>query len=283
MPDPEQAYALMKKAYDGGVNLFDNAEAYGFGQAETLMGQAIALGIERGSWTREDLVITTKIFFGSMPPRSSQGYVATRKSANRIGLSRKHIIEGTKASLKRMQLEYVDMLFCHRFDPLANMEEIVRSFNILINMGLCFYWGTSEWTAQQIQEAKGVAERLNLIGPSFDQPEYNLFNRQKVEVEFSPLYPNLGLTTWSPLASGVLTGKYSNGVPKGSRLSLEEFKRRPDYKHFMQLAERTEKLRPVAEELQCTLGQLALAWCIANPAVSSVIGVSVFITKTEKM
>uniref|UniRef100_A0A6S8EN58 NADP-dependent oxidoreductase domain-containing protein n=1 Tax=Aplanochytrium stocchinoi TaxID=215587 RepID=A0A6S8EN58_9STRA len=266
------AHKLMKKAYEGGVNFFDNAEAYGMGAAELLMGEAVALGIERNAWTREDLVLSTKIFFGSMPPRGSSGYVKSRKSVNRIGLSRKHIIEGTKASLRRMKLKYVDLVFCHRYDPLCNMEEVVRSFNTLIDMGLCFYWGTSEWTAQQIQEAKGVAERLGLVGPSFDQPEYNLFAREKVEVEFAQLYPSIGLTTWSPLASGVLTGKYSKGVPEGSRLSLKEFKARPDYKYFMRLAEQTEKLRPVAAKLNCTLGQLALAWCLANPNVSTVIG-----------
>lgn len=235
------------------------------------MGDAVRLGIKRGAWDRQDLVLTTKIMFG--------GDTRGRKSlaVNRTGLSRKHIIEGLQASLQRMGLDHVDVAFCHRPDDLTPVEEVVRGFNNAIERGLCFYWATSEWSAKLLQEAKVVADRLGLIPPCADQPQYNLFVRGRVETEYEPLYRSashngmgLGLTIWSPLASGILTGKYGGGsFPSGSRLSQETFKKRPDYKVFMKQVNWAERVRPVAEKLGCSMGQLALAWCMANPNVST--------------
>eukprot|EP00877_Chromochloris_zofingiensis_P001264 jgi/Chrzof1/11138/Cz05g25090.t1 len=257
--DTKPAKELMSACRDAGVNFFDNAEVYAKGQAETIMGQAIK---ELG-WKRSDLVISTKIFWGGDGP-------------NDTGLSRKHIIEGTQASLKRMQMDYVDLLYCHRPDPNTPIEETVRAMNWIIDQGWAFYWGTSEWSAEQILEAWRIAEKLDLIGPAMEQPQYNLFERHKVEVEFKPLYEkyNLGLTTWSPLAYGVLTGKYSKGqIPEGSRLTVEQYKGLRDRvlnekQHQLEIV---DNLKPVADELGCTLAQLSLAWCLKNPHVSSVI------------
>jgi voltage-dependent potassium channel beta subunit len=265
----EASFSIMKRAYEGGVNFFDNAEAYANGDAEILMGDAVQLGIKRGVWERSDLVLTTKIFFGARIKKTSM-------RMNRIGLSRKHITEGLMQSLERMQLGYVDVCFCHRPDPITPVEEVVRTFTDLINRGMCYYWGTSEWSATELMEAKAVADRLNLIPPVVEQPQYHLFARGRVEREYKPLYRNdtlgLGLTIWSPLASGVLTGKYRDGIPAGSRLASAAFKRRPDYnKRFLQPILAAERIRPIAEKLGCTMGQLALAWCMSNPDVSTVL------------
>lgn len=255
----KQAAELLSACRDNGCIFFDNAEVYAKGDAEILIGKAMR---ELG-WKRSDVVLSTKIFWGGEGP-------------NDIGLSRKHIIEGTKASLKRMQQDYVDVLFAHRPDPNTPMQETVRAFNYCIDQGWAFYWGTSEWSAQQIQQAWDVAERLDLIGPSCEQPQYNLFERHKVETEFAPLYTSrgLGLTTWSPLASGVLTGKYSGGdVPAGSRFTVENYKGLRDrwlHEKRHQL-EAVDGLAPIARELGCSLAQLALAWCAKNPNVSTVI------------
>jgi aryl-alcohol dehydrogenase-like predicted oxidoreductase len=186
---------------------------YGSGDAEELMGAAIAMGIEREYWTREDLVITTKIFNGT-PARWAEGAM----TMNRSGLSRKHLYEGLKASLRRFNLEYIDCVFCHSVDPVTPIEEVVRAFNILIDKGMCFYWGTSTWTARMVEEACAVADRLGLQGPVMEQPKYNLLSREIVEKEYAELYPRIGLTVFSPLAGGILTGKYSgNVIPEGSR------------------------------------------------------------------
>mmetsp|Transcript_97349 Transcript_97349/g.208880 ORF Transcript_97349/g.208880 Transcript_97349/m.208880 type:complete len:393 (-) Transcript_97349:45-1223(-) len=280
----EAAYAIMKRGYDGGINFFDNAEAYANGDAERIMGDAVRLGIERGAWDRQDLVLTTKIMFGA---DTRQG---KSLAMNRIGLSRKHIIEGLQASLQRMCLDHVDVAFCHRPDDLTPIEEVVRGFNSAIERGLCFYWATSEWSAKLLQEAKAVADRLGLIPPCADQPQYNLFVRGRVETEYGALYPSalqsgmgLGLTIWSPLASGILTGKYGGGsLPDGSRLSQESFKKRPDFKVFMKQIEWAERLRPVTEKLGCSMGQLALAWCMANPNVSTTLTGATDVTQVEE-
>ncbi len=206
--DEDVARDCMKVAYDAGVNFFDNAEAYAGGQAEIMMGTIIR---DEG-WTRSDLVISTKIFWGGDGP-------------NDVGLSRKHVIEGTEAALERLQMDYVDLVFCHRPDPETPIEETVRAMNYVIDQGMAFYWGTSEWTAEQIRQAYEIARREHLIPPTMEQPQYNMFHREKVEREFQPLYRDfeLGLTTWSPLASGILTGKYNDGIPDGSRLDLEGY------------------------------------------------------------
>ncbi|PRW44395.1 putative voltage-gated potassium channel subunit beta [Chlorella sorokiniana] len=256
-----EAKKLIGAAYERGVNFFDNAETYAGGQAEEIMGQALR---ELG-YKREEYVISTKVFFG------------TGSSApNTTGLSRKHIIEGTRASLKRLGLEYVDLLFCHRPDPETPIEETVRAMNWCIDQGYAFYWGTSEWSAEQIEEAWRVAERLDLIGPAMEQPQYNIFHRKRVEEEYAPLYAKhgLGLTTWSPLASGVLTGKYSGGViPEGARMTLERYKFLQEKKLVEKAHQLTivDNLVPVAEELGCSMAQLSLAWCARNPNVSTVI------------
>jgi len=264
------AYTLMKAAYARGVNLFDNAEAYARGRSETIMGEAVAQGIADGVWTRQDLVITTKLFFGAVPEPGVP-------SVNAKGLSRKHVVEGALASLKRLSLDYVDVIYAHRPDPVTPMEEVVRAFNHLLDRGLAFYWGTSEWSASQIAEAVGVADRLGLVRPCVEQPEYNLFARTRVEAEYAPLYPSvgLGLTTWSPLASGVLTGKYSGlKVPEGSRLTLANYKFLLDAKFgadAWQVAAADEVVAIAAELGGCSAAQLSIAFALLNPHVSSVI------------
>ncbi|KAL8122016.1 putative voltage-gated potassium channel subunit beta [Apium graveolens] len=255
--DVKDAKALLQCCRDNGVNFFDNAEVYANGRAEEIMGQAIR---ELG-WKRSDVVISTKIFWGGSGP-------------NDKGLSRKHIIEGTKACLKRLEMEYVDLIYCHRPDTSTPIEETVRAMNYVIDQGMAYYWGTSEWSAQQITEACGVAEKLGLVGPIVEQPEYNLLSRHKVEVEYLPLYTNygLGLTTWSPLASGVLTGKYNTGnIPQDSRFALENYKNLASRTLVDDVLKKVKGLQPIAAELGVPLAQLAIAWCAANPNVSSVI------------
>ncbi|MBX3708442.1 MAG: aldo/keto reductase [Gammaproteobacteria bacterium] len=242
---------LMHTAYDHGINFFDNAEAYAHGEAEALMGKAIQ------EFHREELVISTKIFWGGNGP-------------NDTGLSRKHLIEGTKNSLRRLQLEYVDLLFCHRPDPNTTIEETVLAMDYLIRGGYAFYWGTSEWNAAQIEAAFKTAEQLNCIKPTMEQPKYNLFFRDHLEKDYLSLFNQYGLgtTIWSPLASGILSGKYNQGIPSDSRLAKEAWLV-PD--NFMQLIDKTKKLDMLAQELNCTLSQLSIAWCLHNPNVSSVI------------
>ena len=257
--DVDKAISLMKIAFEAGVNFFDNAEVYSNGQSEEIMGEAI----RKIGWKQEDLVLSTKIYWGGDSP-------------NVIGLSRKHIIEGMDGSLKRMGLEYVDLVFAHRPDIHTPIEETVRAFNHLINQGKAFYWGTSEWSAQQIMEAYGVARREHLIPPLMEQPQYNMFHRERVEVEYQRLYTEIGLgtTIWSPLASGLLTGKYNEGIPKDSRANLKGYewlrKRFTDDKAQEQV-QKVVQLSKVAQDLNCTTAQLALAWCLTNPNVSTVI------------
>lgn len=257
--DEDLAYQCMKAAFDAGVNFFDNAEVYADGQAEILMGRVI----QRAGWKRSDLVISTKIFWGGKGP-------------NDVGLSRKHIIEGTNAALARLQLDYVDLIFCHRPDIRTPIEETVRAMNYLINQGKALYWGTSEWSAAQIMEAYGIARREHLIPPTMEQPQYNMLHRERVEKEYAPLYREIGLgtTVWSPLASGILTGKYNEGIPAGSRMSLEGYewlRQRLESPEGQANLEKARRLAPIAAELGCTQAQLALAWCLKNPNVSTVI------------
>jgi len=255
----EVAYECMHAAYESGVNFFDNAEAYADGQAEIVMGKVI----KRAGWKRSDLVISTKIFWGGKGP-------------NDRGLSRKHILEGVDAALARLQMDYVDLVFCHRPDLHTPIEETVRAMNHVIDQGKAFYWGTSEWSASQIMEAYGIARREHLIPPLMEQPQYNMFHRQRVEVEYAQLYSEIGLgtTIWSPLASGLLTGKYNEGIPAGTRATLEGYewlRERFESEEARQNLEKVRKLAPLADKLGCSLAQLALAWCLKNPHVSSVI------------
>lgn len=258
--DQNIAYKCMTAAYDAGVNFFDNAEAYAGGQSETMMGNII----KKAGWKRSDLVLSTKIFWGGEGP-------------NDTGLSYKHIIEGTNASLQRMQTDYVDLIFCHRPDKHTPVEETVRAMNQVIRSGKAFYWGTSEWTAEQILEAYHIAKREHLRPPLMDQPQYNMFNREKVEREFAGLYEDIGLgtTIWSPLASGLLTGKYNDGVPDNSRLSLEKYswlrERLLESEEGRKKLEKVKNLVPITKETGLSMPELALAWCLKNPNVSTVI------------
>ena len=255
----EIAYQCMETAIKAGVNFFDNAEAYADGEAETVMGKVI----KKAGWKRSDLVISTKIFWGGRGPNDS-------------GLSRKHVIEGTLASLERLQLEYVDLIFCHRADIHTPIEETVRAMSYLIDQGKAFYWGTSEWSPDKIMQAHAVARREHLTPPLMEQPEYNMFNRQRVEGHYAHLYQEIGLgtTIWSPLDSGILTGKYNQGIPKDSRLDLDGFDWLREGYESQEGKEKIKKvgqLMPIAEKLGCTMAQLALAWCLKNPNISTVI------------
>lgn len=256
----------MKAAYDAGINFFDCAEGYAEGKSEIVMGQAI----KKYGWKRNDLVISTKVYWG---------YAHGDNPVNNGGLSRKHIIEGTEASLKRLQLDYVDLLYCHRPDRYTPIEETVRAMNYLINAGKVFYWGTSEWNSEEIAMAWACAERLNLIGPLMEQPEYNMLKRDRVEKEYALLYENygLGLTIFSPLKTGILSGKYNDGIPDDSRIAkaTDDFtaSQRKGYGNdqWQQTLAQVKRLKPVADKLGSDQATLALAWVLKNPRVSSAI------------
>jgi len=257
--DVDGAAACMRAALDAGVNFFDNAEVYAGGRSEEIMGAAIRhLGL-----ARPDLVLSTKIFWGGDGP-------------NDRGLSRKHLLEGTDAALRRLGVEYVDLLFCHRADLHTPVEETVRAMDHLVRQGKALYWGTSEWPAERILEAWHVARRERLTPPTMEQPQYHMFHRDRVEREYAPLYERIGLgtTTWSPLASGLLTGKYREGIPAGSRPTLEGYEwlrssfESDEGRRRIALA---AELEPVAHGLGGALAQLAIAWCLRNPHVSTVI------------
>ncbi len=253
------AFDCMKAAYDAGVNFFDNAEAYAQGQAEVVMGNVI----RRAGWKRSDLVVSTKVFWGGDGP-------------NDTGLSRKHVIEGANAALARMQLDYVDLIFCHRPDIYTPIEETVRAMSYLVNSGKAFYWGTSEWSAADIMEAYQIARREHLVPPTMEQPQYHMLHRERVEKEYARLYQEIGLgtTIWSPLASGLLTGKYNDGMPDGTRMSLagyEWLRKNLESPQGQANLAKARQLAPLAAELGCTQSQLAIAWCLKNPNVSTVI------------
>jgi voltage-dependent potassium channel beta subunit len=255
----EIAEELMTIAYDSGVNFFDNAEAYANGKAETVMGQIL----KKKGWGRDTFVVSSKVFWGGDLP-------------NQEGLSRKHIFEACHAALRRLQVEYLDLYFCHRPDPETPIEETVRAMSDLVSQGKVLYWGTSEWSAESIQKAYTIARDLRLVPPTMEQPEYNMFRREKVEREFAPLYenPGLGLTTWSPLASGLLTGKYNDGVPSGTRISLPGYswlKEQFETDEARRRVEKVKKLAAIAKDIGASLPTVALAWCLKNPKVSSVI------------
>lgn len=258
--DTELATNQMTTAYDAGVNFFDNAEAYESGKSEEIMGQVIL----KTGWKRSDLVLSTKIFWGGDGP-------------NDKGLSIKHIKEGTEASLKRMQTEYVDLLFCHRPDLYTPIEETVWAMDQMIREGKALYWGTSEWSAEQIRKAYDFARQEHLRPPLMEQPQYNMFHRERVEREYDMLYRDIGLgtTIWSPLASGLLTGKYNDGIPEGSRLDLEKYswlkEALLESDEGESRLDKVKKLVPVADDLGITMAQMALAWCLKNKHVSTVI------------
>jgi len=277
--DEDRAFKIMKLCLDAGINMFDNAEAYNDGLAEVVMGQALKRLEKEYPLPRSHVVITTKIFFGTARGSKKPN---SRWVPNTKGLSRKHVVEGLKASLKRLQLSYVDVVFAHRPDMHTPMEEIVRAFTHVIDQGMAFYWCTSEWSAEQIQQAIMVANHRGLIAPVCEQPQYNMLHRERFEVEYAPLYSayDYGTTIWSSLSSGVLTGKYNDGIPEGSRLSLESaayilrgFKdaTRHTGLGWDAILDRVRRLQPVADRLQCTMAQLAVAWVLKNERVTTVI------------
>ncbi len=251
---------LMGIAYDNGINFFDNAEAYEGGRSEELMGRVL----KGKNWDRTTYVISSKAFFG-MKGKDNK--------PNQMGLSRKHLTEACHQALVRMQSDYLDLFFCHRPDPNTPMEEIVWTMNILLQQGKILYWGTSEWSAEEIQEAHKVAKELHLIGPAMEQPQYNLFERQKMEHDYLPIFKNMGMgtTIWSPLASGLLTGKYNNGVPEGSRLAIEKYGWLKESVLTDDKLDKVRELSKIAEELNTPLATLSLAWCIHNPNVTTAI------------
>lgn len=254
----EVAEELMIKAYDNGVNFFDNAEIYARGQSEIVMGKIL----KKQGWDRTSFLVSSKVFFGD-----------GRRLPNQTGLSRKHIFEACDAALKRLQVDYLDLFFCHRPDKNTPIEETVWAMNHLIQQGKVLYWGTSEWSAQEIMEAHMVARDLRLIGPTMEQPEYNMFHRDKVEVEYSQIFKTVGLgtTIWSPLASGVLSDKYLDGFPKDTRLGMEGLEWLKENALTESRINKARSLNDLAKELGTKLPQLALAWCLKNPDVSTVI------------
>ncbi len=250
------AEKCMAAAWEHGVNFFDNAEAYGGGQAEIVMGNVL----KKMGWKREDLVVSTKIFWGG-------------RGVNDTGLSHKHVIEGMHNALRRLQLDYVDLVFCHRPDRNTPIEETVRAMDQIIRDGKAFYWGTSEWSAAEIMRADGLARQYGLTPPSMEQPQYNMFARDRMEKEYCILFSELGYgtTIWSPLASGLLSGKYNQGVPKDSRATLPGYEWLKEELTKPERIEKVKQLVPVSKELGCSMAQLALAWCLKNPNVSTVI------------
>jgi voltage-dependent potassium channel beta subunit len=257
-----QARELIAQAFDAGVNFFDNAEVYAQGEAERIMGDVLAdLRLPRDAWC-----VSSKVCFGSV-----EHPAPTQK-----GLSRKHVMEACEQALRRLRVDHLDLYYCHRPDPETPIEETVRAMDALIRQGKVLYWGTSEWPAQAIREAARIARTQGLHLPTMEQPEYNLLHRDRVEVEYAPLYTDLGLgtTIWSPLASGLLTGKYNDGVPEGSRVTTPGYEwlaRRMSTAEGAARLERVRRLVALAQELGAKPAQLAIAWCLRNPNVSSVI------------
>jgi voltage-dependent potassium channel beta subunit len=256
--DVDRAVEIMAAAYEYGVNFFDNAEVYAGGRAEEIMGEAL----KRLGWRRGSYLVSTKFYWGLYDNVNE-----------RNTLNRKRLIEGINGSLKRLGLEYVDIIFCHRPDPTTPIEETVWAMHNIIEWGKALYWGTSEWSAAEIVAAIEIAERHHLHKPITEQPQYNLFERQRVEKEYARLFKDYGYgaTTWSPLASGLLSGKYLQGIPEGSRASLPGYEWLRDSILHPQRLEKVRALQPIATELGCTLSQLAIAWCLKNPNISTVI------------
>lgn len=260
--DVDAAAQMIKTAYDAGINFFDNAEAYEKGNAEIVMGKAIAkLGLRRDSY-----LVSSKVYGG----------VVKDPNPNQWGLSRIHIYDGCHQAMERLQVEHLDLYYCHRPDPRVPMEETVRAMTELIQQGKVRYWGTSEWSAQQIMEAHMVARQYGLIPPTMEQPQYNMFERYRFEVEYGRLYTTVGLgtTIWSPLASGMLTGKYNNGIPAESRVNLpgyEWLKKTFESEEGKARIEKVKTLTTIADELGTSTSRMALAWCLKNPNVSTVI------------
>ncbi len=258
--EDDNADRLMGIAYDNGINFFDNAEAYAGGKSEEIMGRVL----KRKNWDRTTYCVSSKAFFGL--------YGKENKPTQR-GLSRKHLTEACHQALQRMQLDYLDLFFCHRPDPETPMEEIVWTMNLLIQQGKILYWGTSEWSASEIMEAHAVARELRLIPPAMEQPQYNMLERFKMEKDYQHIFNTVGMgtTIWSPLASGLLTGKYNNGVPEGSRLSLHNYQWLKDAVLEQERVAKVVKLGELAQQLGVSLSALAIAWTVKNKNVTTTI------------
>jgi len=252
--DDDVARSCVLAAFEAGVNFFDSAEAYGQGSAELTLGRILS------ELRREDLVISSKVFWGGEGP-------------NDTGLNAKHVMEACHAALRRMGLDYLDLYFCHRPDPDTPVVETARAMDLLIRQGKVLYWGTSEWSADEIQAAYQACDAHGLVPPTMEQPQYNMFCRERVEKELVPLCQErgLGTTTWSPLASGVLTGKYNDGIPPGTRLGHADFAWLSEMVISEEKIEKVRALAPIASDLDCTLAQLALAWTVRSPWVSTVL------------
>jgi voltage-dependent potassium channel beta subunit len=258
--DDKIADELMGIAYDQGVNFFDNAEVYAAGESEKMMGRVLS----KKSWDRTSIVLSSKAYFG---------WRGKENKPNQTGLSRKHLTEACHEALQRLQTDYLDLYFCHRPDKKMPIAEVVQTMNTLIQQGKILYWGTSEWSGVEIMEAHRIAEAYRLIGPAMEQPQYNLFERSKVDAEYLEIYKNVGLgtTIWSPLAAGLLTGKYNDGIPEGSRFQIEGFEWLRDRWLMQEKINKVQQLGAIAKALKVSTASLSIAWCIKNPNVTTAI------------
>jgi len=258
--DDSLADELMGIAYENGVNFFDNAEVYALGESEKMMGRIL----KKKNWDRTSYTLSSKVFFG---------WRGKYNKPNQMGLSRKHIVEACHEALQRLQVDYLDLFFCHRPDSSVPIEEVTWTMHNLIQQGKILYWGTSQWSAAEIMEAHRVAQQYGLIGPTMEQPQYNMFERYKVEMDYIPVYQNVGLgtTIWSPLAAGFLTGKYLDGPPEGSRFALKGFEWLRDRWMQEEKIKKVKKLSELSKQLEASLASLAIAWTIKNPNVTTTI------------
>lgn len=258
--DDKVADELMGIAYDQGVNFFDNAEVYAAGESEKMMGRVLS----KKNWDRTSIVLSSKAYFG---------WRGKENKPNQTGLSRKHLTEACHEALQRLQTDYLDLYFCHRPDKKMPIAEVVQTMNTLIQQGKILYWGTSEWSGVEIMEAHRIAEAYRLIGPAMEQPQYNLFERNKVDAEYLEIYKNVGLgtTIWSPLAAGLLTGKYNDGIPDGSRFQIEGFEWLRDRWLMQEKISKVQQLGAIAKALKVSTASLSIAWCIKNPNVTTAI------------
>ncbi len=258
--DDKIADELMGIAYEQGVNFFDNAEVYAAGESEKMMGRVLS----KKNWDRTSIVLSSKAYFG---------WRGKQNKPNQTGLSRKHLTEACHEALQRLQTDYLDLYFCHRPDKKMPIAEVVQTMNTLIQQGKILYWGTSEWSGVEIMEAHRIAEAYRLIGPAMEQPQYNLFERNKVDAEYLEIYKNVGLgtTIWSPLAAGLLTGKYNDGIPEGSRFQIEGFEWLRDRWLMQEKINKVQQLGAIAKALKVSTASLSIAWCVKNPNVTTAI------------
>ena len=258
--DDKIADELMGIAYEQGINFFDNAEVYAAGESEKMMGRVLS----KKNWDRTSIVLSSKAYFG---------WRGKENKPNQTGLSRKHLTEACHEALQRLQTDYLDLYFCHRPDKKMPIAEVVQTMNTLIQQGKILYWGTSEWSGVEIMEAHRIAEAYRLIGPAMEQPQYNLFERNKIDAEYLEIYKNVGLgtTIWSPLAAGLLTGKYNDGIPEGSRFQIEGFEWLRDRWLMQEKINKVQQLGAIAKALKVSTASLSIAWCIKNPNVTTAI------------